>query len=94
MLGEEILEFIVDFYGVNVGIVVEQPLGHALGGVAGKCAKFKHAFGANHAYKHLEHAPLQVAGAHARIEQTQVSVTVELVQVLWLCVDVGEDIIV
>ena len=94
MLGEEILEFIVDFYGVNVGIVVEQPLGHALGRVSGKSAKFKHPFGANHAHKHLEHAPLQVAGAHARIEQAQMGVAVELVQVLWLGIDVGEDIIV
>ena len=87
MLAKEVLQFVLYLNGVELGIVVEQTFGKALRRVAGECAQFKYATRLSHAHEHLQQAALQMPRTHARVEQLDVRVAVELVKMLRLGVD-------
>jgi hypothetical protein len=93
MTAQEVFQFILYLYAVNVGIIVEQSLGKALSRIARVCAEFEHPLGAYHAHEHLQHSALQMTRAHARVEQLYVGVAIKLMQMLRLGIDVSKYVI-
>ena len=88
----EVLLLVVYLYGVEMP-VGRQTLRYAQGRVAAIGPYLQHLLRLHHLREHLQYASLQMPRCHARIEQFQVRVPIQLVQIVALRVYVRQYIL-
>ncbi len=92
-LRQLLFHLIVNLYGVQLSVRL-QPLRKAESRIARIGTQFQNAPWAYHSRDHGQQTPLEMPGAHARIEMAQMGAAVEPAQMVGFGRDMAEDIIV